>query len=151
MFIAPLLYLKRDFLSKLLKFCGEKIHIYNKWYLIMMQDHVNNWRTTALVLTTIFFLAAIIWFIGDYFFFPVSSYHSPKSLMTSVLLLLQVFFFIALIDSTKRANFRSQLTDRTRRRYLVIQQQHPHREPNLKNRDPWIGRSGTHLLFDKPA
>ncbi|XP_030528314.1 probable sphingolipid transporter spinster homolog 3 isoform X2 [Rhodamnia argentea] len=30
----------------------------------VFQDHVNNWRKTALVLTSIFFLAAGIWFIG---------------------------------------------------------------------------------------
>ncbi|XP_057420890.1 probable sphingolipid transporter spinster homolog 2 [Lotus japonicus] len=30
----------------------------------VVQDNINNWRTTALILTTIFFPAAIIWFIG---------------------------------------------------------------------------------------
>ncbi|XVF61442.1 hypothetical protein PTKIN_Ptkin08bG0129800 [Pterospermum kingtungense] len=30
----------------------------------VLQDHVNNWRETALILTSIFFLAAGIWFIG---------------------------------------------------------------------------------------
>ncbi|KAF7803804.1 putative sphingolipid transporter spinster-like protein 2 [Senna tora] len=30
----------------------------------IFQDRVNNWRTTALVLTAILFLAAVIWFIG---------------------------------------------------------------------------------------
>ncbi|KAL2342021.1 hypothetical protein Fmac_009961 [Flemingia macrophylla] len=30
----------------------------------VLQDSINNWRTTALILTTIFFLAAGIWFIG---------------------------------------------------------------------------------------
>ncbi|KAH1242818.1 putative sphingolipid transporter spinster 2 [Glycine soja] len=30
----------------------------------LMQDKINNWRTTALILTTIFFPAAAIWFIG---------------------------------------------------------------------------------------
>lgn len=30
----------------------------------VVQDHINNWRTTALILTTIFFPAAAIWFIG---------------------------------------------------------------------------------------
>ncbi|KAI5661277.1 hypothetical protein M9H77_20600 [Catharanthus roseus] len=30
----------------------------------VLQDQVNNWRTTALVLTSVLFLAAIIWFIG---------------------------------------------------------------------------------------
>ncbi|GAV77640.1 MFS_1 domain-containing protein [Cephalotus follicularis] len=30
----------------------------------VLQDHVNNWRKTALVLTSILFLAAGIWFIG---------------------------------------------------------------------------------------
>ncbi|KAI4380259.1 hypothetical protein MLD38_006470 [Melastoma candidum] len=29
-----------------------------------LQDHVNNWRETALILTSVFFLAAAIWFIG---------------------------------------------------------------------------------------
>lgn len=28
------------------------------------QDHLNNWRTTALLLTSILFLAAFVWFIG---------------------------------------------------------------------------------------
>ncbi|CAK8577905.1 unnamed protein product [Lathyrus sativus] len=30
----------------------------------VVQDSINNWRTTALILTTIFFPAAAIWFIG---------------------------------------------------------------------------------------
>ncbi|KAK7319532.1 hypothetical protein RJT34_04254 [Clitoria ternatea] len=30
----------------------------------IIQDNINNWRTTALILTTIFFPAAAIWFIG---------------------------------------------------------------------------------------
>ncbi|KAL9464086.1 hypothetical protein AB3S75_001812 [Citrus x aurantiifolia] len=30
----------------------------------VLQDHVNNWRKTALALTSIFFLAAGIWFVG---------------------------------------------------------------------------------------
>nr|GMD66406.1 probable sphingolipid transporter spinster homolog 2 [Ipomoea batatas] len=30
----------------------------------VLQDHVNNWKLTALALTSILFLAAIIWFIG---------------------------------------------------------------------------------------
>ncbi|XP_004504880.1 probable sphingolipid transporter spinster homolog 2 [Cicer arietinum] len=30
----------------------------------VVQDSINNWRTTALILTTIFFPAALIWFIG---------------------------------------------------------------------------------------
>ncbi|KAK4424288.1 putative sphingolipid transporter spinster2 [Sesamum alatum] len=30
----------------------------------LLQDHVNNWRATALILTSILFLAAGIWFIG---------------------------------------------------------------------------------------
>ncbi|XP_011092465.1 probable sphingolipid transporter spinster homolog 2 [Sesamum indicum] len=30
----------------------------------LLQDHVNNWRATALILTSILFLAAAIWFIG---------------------------------------------------------------------------------------
>ncbi|KAH7834646.1 hypothetical protein Vadar_018202 [Vaccinium darrowii] len=30
----------------------------------VLQDHLNNWRKTALILTVILFLAAIIWFIG---------------------------------------------------------------------------------------
>uniref|UniRef100_A0A2P2M9U7 Uncharacterized protein n=1 Tax=Rhizophora mucronata TaxID=61149 RepID=A0A2P2M9U7_RHIMU len=31
---------------------------------ITPQDKINNWRETALILTSIFFLAAAIWFIG---------------------------------------------------------------------------------------
>ncbi|RYR39870.1 hypothetical protein Ahy_A09g045507 isoform C [Arachis hypogaea] len=30
------------------------------------QDHINDWRKIALCLTSIFFLAAIIWFIGKW-------------------------------------------------------------------------------------
>ncbi|XP_023530643.1 probable sphingolipid transporter spinster homolog 2 isoform X2 [Cucurbita pepo subsp. pepo] len=30
----------------------------------VLQDHLNNWRKTALILTAVFFPAAIIWFIG---------------------------------------------------------------------------------------
>ncbi|KAJ8447484.1 hypothetical protein Cgig2_019478 [Carnegiea gigantea] len=30
----------------------------------VLQDHINNWRKTALILTAILFLAATIWFIG---------------------------------------------------------------------------------------
>ncbi|KAI4299207.1 hypothetical protein L6164_032687 [Bauhinia variegata] len=30
----------------------------------VIQDRINNWRTTALILTAIFFPAAVIWFIG---------------------------------------------------------------------------------------
>ncbi|XP_061336408.1 probable sphingolipid transporter spinster homolog 2 [Gastrolobium bilobum] len=30
----------------------------------VLQDHINNWRMTALILTTIYFPAAAIWFIG---------------------------------------------------------------------------------------
>ncbi|PKI46557.1 hypothetical protein CRG98_033048, partial [Punica granatum] len=30
----------------------------------VLQDHVNNWRETALILTSVLFLAAGIWFIG---------------------------------------------------------------------------------------
>lgn len=30
----------------------------------VLQDHVNNWRESALILTSIFFLAAGIWFVG---------------------------------------------------------------------------------------
>ncbi|GKU94972.1 hypothetical protein SLEP1_g8393 [Rubroshorea leprosula] len=30
----------------------------------VLQDHINNWRETALILTSVFFVAAAIWFIG---------------------------------------------------------------------------------------
>lgn len=33
----------------------------------VLQDHLNDWRKTSLILTTIFFLAAGIWFIGIFF------------------------------------------------------------------------------------
>ncbi|KAG7011577.1 putative sphingolipid transporter spinster-like 3, partial [Cucurbita argyrosperma subsp. argyrosperma] len=33
----------------------------------VLEDHLNNWRKTTLILTTIFFPAAIIWFIGVFF------------------------------------------------------------------------------------
>ncbi|KAJ1396571.1 hypothetical protein SESBI_32495 [Sesbania bispinosa] len=33
-------------------------------YIMKNQDSINNWRTTALILTTILFLAAGIWFVG---------------------------------------------------------------------------------------
>ncbi|XP_078166594.1 major facilitator superfamily protein isoform X1 [Carex rostrata] len=32
-----------------------------------LQDSINNWRVTALILTSILFIAAIIWFIGIFF------------------------------------------------------------------------------------
>lgn len=32
--------------------------------LLYPQDHINSWRKTALILTSILFLAAAIWFIG---------------------------------------------------------------------------------------
>ncbi|XLT47304.1 hypothetical protein HN873_039908 [Arachis hypogaea] len=32
----------------------------------ILQDHINDWRKTALCLTSIFFLATIIWFIGKW-------------------------------------------------------------------------------------
>ncbi|RYR39869.1 hypothetical protein Ahy_A09g045507 isoform D [Arachis hypogaea] len=32
----------------------------------ILQDHINDWRKIALCLTSIFFLAAIIWFIGKW-------------------------------------------------------------------------------------
>lgn len=40
-----------------------------------MQDHIHNWRETALILTSILFPAAGIWFIGKFYspllyFFP---------------------------------------------------------------------------------
>ncbi|KAA3474095.1 putative sphingolipid transporter spinster-like protein 2 isoform X2 [Gossypium australe] len=31
----------------------------------ILQDHINNWRDTALILTSILFLAAGIWFIAS--------------------------------------------------------------------------------------
>ncbi|CAM8921946.1 unnamed protein product [Rhodiola kirilowii] len=33
----------------------------------VLQDHIKNWRHTTLILTTIFFLAAGIWFVGIFF------------------------------------------------------------------------------------
>ncbi|KAA8545703.1 hypothetical protein F0562_020846 [Nyssa sinensis] len=30
----------------------------------VLQDHINNWRETSLILTSILFLAAGIWFVG---------------------------------------------------------------------------------------
>ncbi|KAJ4800436.1 Major facilitator superfamily protein [Rhynchospora pubera] len=33
----------------------------------LLQDTINNWRETALILTSILFIAAIIWFIGIFF------------------------------------------------------------------------------------
>uniref|UniRef100_A0A7N0T5F5 Major facilitator superfamily (MFS) profile domain-containing protein n=1 Tax=Kalanchoe fedtschenkoi TaxID=63787 RepID=A0A7N0T5F5_KALFE len=33
----------------------------------VLQDHIKNWRHTALILTTVFFLAAGIWFVGIFF------------------------------------------------------------------------------------
>ncbi|XLT05871.1 hypothetical protein HN51_044620, partial [Arachis hypogaea] len=32
----------------------------------ILQDHINDWRKIALCLTSIFFLVAIIWFIGKW-------------------------------------------------------------------------------------
>lgn len=37
----------------------------NFYCVIDEQDHINNWRDTALILTSILFLAAGIWFIGE--------------------------------------------------------------------------------------
>ncbi|MCO5606438.1 hypothetical protein L7F22_060626 [Adiantum nelumboides] len=37
----------------------------------LLQDHLGNWRVTTLILTTIFFLAAILWFAG--YLLPVES------------------------------------------------------------------------------
>jgi hypothetical protein len=34
------------------------------WHKMIMQDSINNWRTTTLILTTVLFPAAGIWFIG---------------------------------------------------------------------------------------
>ncbi|XP_021717198.1 probable sphingolipid transporter spinster homolog 2 [Chenopodium quinoa] len=36
----------------------------------VLQDHIHNWRKTALILTSILFLAAAIWFIGIFFRSP---------------------------------------------------------------------------------
>lgn len=36
----------------------------------VLQDHIHNWRKTALSLTSILFLAAVIWFIGIFFRCP---------------------------------------------------------------------------------
>uniref|UniRef100_A0A7N0ZVC4 Major facilitator superfamily (MFS) profile domain-containing protein n=1 Tax=Kalanchoe fedtschenkoi TaxID=63787 RepID=A0A7N0ZVC4_KALFE len=33
----------------------------------VLQDHIKNWRHTALILTTVFFLAAGVWFVGIFF------------------------------------------------------------------------------------
>ncbi|XP_051146789.1 probable sphingolipid transporter spinster homolog 2 [Andrographis paniculata] len=33
----------------------------------LLQDHIHNWRATALILTSILFIAAAIWFIGIFF------------------------------------------------------------------------------------
>ena len=35
------------------------------FYPLSMQDKLNNWRTTTLILTAIFFLASFLWFSGD--------------------------------------------------------------------------------------
>ena len=35
------------------------------FYPLSMQDKLNNWRTTALILTAVFFLASFLWFSGD--------------------------------------------------------------------------------------
>lgn len=37
---------------------------------MIRQDYVNNWRKTALVLTSVLFLAAGIWVIGNIFVTP---------------------------------------------------------------------------------
>lgn len=49
----------------------------------VLQDHVNNWRTTALVLTTVFFLAALIWFIGI-FLHSVDRFDEESELPTTI-------------------------------------------------------------------
>lgn len=40
------------------------LHIKLLINIIFLQDHINNWRATALILTSVLFLASGIWFIG---------------------------------------------------------------------------------------
>ncbi|KAL0387101.1 UNVERIFIED_CONTAM: putative sphingolipid transporter spinster2 [Sesamum radiatum] len=51
-------------------FCFKSLYVFLALFSIgellvfATQDHVNNWRATALILTSVLFLAAAIWFIG---------------------------------------------------------------------------------------
>ncbi|XP_072091615.1 probable sphingolipid transporter spinster homolog 3 isoform X1 [Arachis hypogaea] len=40
-----------------------RLHLISPDIVGILQDHINDWSKTALCLTSIFFLAAIIWFI----------------------------------------------------------------------------------------
>ncbi|OVA07335.1 Major facilitator superfamily [Macleaya cordata] len=44
----------------------------------VLQDHIHNWRKTSLILTSILFLAAFIWFVGI-FFHSVDRYNEEDS------------------------------------------------------------------------
>jgi hypothetical protein len=46
-------------------FCFNFMHYLNSKHLSFpAQDHINDWRKTSICLTSIFFLAAGVWFIG---------------------------------------------------------------------------------------
>ncbi|XP_015058707.1 probable sphingolipid transporter spinster homolog 2 [Solanum pennellii] len=49
----------------------------------VLQDHINNWRVTALILTSVLFLASGIWFIGI-FLHSVDRFNEENELQVSV-------------------------------------------------------------------
>uniref|UniRef100_A0A1S4CI48 Probable sphingolipid transporter spinster homolog 2 n=1 Tax=Nicotiana tabacum TaxID=4097 RepID=A0A1S4CI48_TOBAC len=49
----------------------------------VLQDHINNWRATALILTSVLFLAAGIWFIGI-FLHSVDRYNEENEHQVSI-------------------------------------------------------------------
>ena len=54
----------------------------NVTLLLYMQDHIDSWRKTALILTSVLFLAAAIWFIGKHTYLNSltrESFLNPKS------------------------------------------------------------------------
>ncbi|KAE9597109.1 hypothetical protein Lal_00007292 [Lupinus albus] len=60
----------------------------------LLQDHIHNWRTTSLILTSIFFPAAAIWFIGIFLHsvdrFNEDNEHEASSVqMTNTMTLLE--------------------------------------------------------------
>jgi hypothetical protein len=73
---------------------------------LCIQDNINNWRTTALILTTIFFPAAAIWFIGKSSLKPVDPIH--KSHITNFFAVPQEYFCIVWIDLMKKVSIKYQ-------------------------------------------
>jgi len=75
----------------------------NGSYIMIMQDNINNWRTTALILTSILFLAAGIWFIGK------SSWKFLVDLLRRRILVCN-FFYIYLLSEQENLILKSGTT-----------------------------------------